>query len=200
MAYNPKKVYFSNVNAIIAPTVDDDESLGYEAGSLWVDTVATEAYRCVDATGGAAVWRLDTLDGSRGSMYIDSTAETVIVTTDVPVKINATSYTAENLVEFTESVDGRLRYDGLFTRVFDVSMAISMTGGSNDVYSIYVAKNGSIIASTRQQRKLGTGSDVGAMGVVGSVSLDTNDYVEIFIENNTATDNVTAENMYVNVS
>lgn len=39
-----------------APTVDDDETLGFFAGSLWTDEVGEAVYLCTDAANGAAVW------------------------------------------------------------------------------------------------------------------------------------------------
>lgn len=38
------------------PTVDDDTTLGYEVGSIWLNTTNDKAFICLDATDGAAVW------------------------------------------------------------------------------------------------------------------------------------------------
>lgn len=46
----------SEYAATTAPTVNDDADDGYTIGSQWVDTTNDEAYICVDATAGAAVW------------------------------------------------------------------------------------------------------------------------------------------------
>lgn len=46
----------SNHAAVAAPGANDDENDGYQAGSLWIDTVADDAYICVDPAAGAAVW------------------------------------------------------------------------------------------------------------------------------------------------
>ena len=43
-----------------APHVNDDESIGYQVGSQWIDTVRKAHYVCVDATAGAAVWKVST--------------------------------------------------------------------------------------------------------------------------------------------
>lgn len=51
----------SNLTAIIPPAVGNDTTEGYDVGSLWLDTVANEYYRCSDATFGAAVWPKTTL-------------------------------------------------------------------------------------------------------------------------------------------
>ena len=48
----------SNLVATAAPTVNDDTDLGYRPGSRWFDLTNDKAYDCLDATDGAAVWRL----------------------------------------------------------------------------------------------------------------------------------------------
>lgn len=48
----------NNFAATAAPTTGDDDADGYSAGSLWVDVTNDNAYICLDASTGAAVWRL----------------------------------------------------------------------------------------------------------------------------------------------
>ncbi|MGM0858662.1 MAG: hypothetical protein ACQEW0_16515 [Pseudomonadota bacterium] len=52
-----------NTNATRAPTANDDSPAGYSPRSTWFDASQTppEAYRCIDATEGAAVWVKTTL-------------------------------------------------------------------------------------------------------------------------------------------
>jgi hypothetical protein len=52
LADNVKKC---NYEAVAIPTVDDDSDEGYSKGSFWI--YDEEAYICVDATVGAAVWK-----------------------------------------------------------------------------------------------------------------------------------------------
>jgi len=47
----------NNYTAIIAPTVNNDNTQGYSAGSEWVDTVAKLAYTCTSAATGTAEWQ-----------------------------------------------------------------------------------------------------------------------------------------------
>ena len=62
----------ANYTATAPPAVTDDEGAGYSVGSTWFDTVGKEAYRCVDATGGAAVWIESTFDGAEVQAMIDA--------------------------------------------------------------------------------------------------------------------------------
>ena len=47
----------SNLSAAVAPTVNEDSGDGYDVGSFWLDTTADDAYICLDASVGAAVWK-----------------------------------------------------------------------------------------------------------------------------------------------
>lgn len=51
----------NNISATTAPGVGDDSADGYSIGSHWYDVTADEAYVCLDATAGAAVWVNSTL-------------------------------------------------------------------------------------------------------------------------------------------
>ena len=44
-------------SAVAPPSVNDDASKGYSAGSMWIDTVARLIYLCSDATPGMAEWK-----------------------------------------------------------------------------------------------------------------------------------------------
>lgn len=64
-----------------APNADDDETLGYSAGSLWIDVIGKEAYRCVDSSEGAAEWIETTFEvteiGGGPNLITDSTQTTL---------------------------------------------------------------------------------------------------------------------------
>jgi hypothetical protein len=65
------------------PTADDDETLGYSKNSLWYDTDLENLYLCVDATTGAAVWKI--------IKY-------------VPSSFDSNTYTASGAVPFSEQI------------------------------------------------------------------------------------------------
>ena len=54
----------NNLAGTGVPGAGDDETHGYSVGSIWVDVGSSpkEAYRCVDAEAGAAVWLNTTLE------------------------------------------------------------------------------------------------------------------------------------------
>jgi len=56
----------NNLVAAVAPAVGNDNTQGYAVGSKWLDVTADEAYECLDATTGAAVWKGTTAAGGAG--------------------------------------------------------------------------------------------------------------------------------------
>lgn len=47
-------------SAAVAPTVNDDSDDGFAAGATWIDTVGEDAYVCISAAVGAALWKQTT--------------------------------------------------------------------------------------------------------------------------------------------
>jgi len=62
----------NNFTATVAPTVNDDSSQGYMAGSRWINIALGNTYECVDASVGAAVWNSTGGIGSGNATAIDS--------------------------------------------------------------------------------------------------------------------------------
>lgn len=58
----------NNLTATVAPDADDDVDEDYAVGSVWIDTTADNAYICLDASDGAAVWDLTNSTGSADFM------------------------------------------------------------------------------------------------------------------------------------
>jgi hypothetical protein len=56
-AYVDARAKLSKYDATAAPGTGDDANDGYTPGSQWVDITNKDAYICVDATVGAAVWK-----------------------------------------------------------------------------------------------------------------------------------------------
>jgi hypothetical protein len=139
---------------------------------------------------------LESMDLPYGAYYISSSAATTPAGAGTFLKaLGTTTAIAEN--NFTHSTN-RLTYNGT-PDCFAVAMAsVSMTcAGVSKIVSLGFAENGAILTPTRIDRKIGTGSDIGAAGVVGTATLSTNDYLELWVANQTDTGTVTYDYAYV---
>ena len=133
---------------------------------------------------------------SHGGMYVSTAVETVISVQSTPTKALGTTTVSAYLEDFEMSANNRLTYLGRQTSHFHVAVALSMTSAANiQVTSMTIGKNGTSLPETEIQRKIGTGTDVGAVAVVGLVELAKDDYLEMFVANETSTGNLTVEFM-----
>ena len=136
---------------------------------------------------------LESMDLSFASMYFSSSAETTIAVAGTYVLAAGTT-TSIKLSNFTMPQDNRLTYTGAADVYAEISASISMTCASNSkIVGMKIAKNGTVIDSTEIHRKISTGADIGAAYVQGDVQLATNDYIELFISNETDTANATID-------
>jgi hypothetical protein len=139
-------------------------------------------------------------NSARGMAYMqgNSTA-TVIVTQDAPVLVGGTwlSGAAES---FSVSAAGRLTYTGINAQVFNIDAAISAVAasGSPDC-SLSISKNGVAIAATKIGNRMENTHDHN-LSTLWNLSLSTNDYIELFIENNSNTVDFTVTRAVLRVS
>ena len=121
---------------------------------------------------------------------------TTISAINTPVKVLGTTTSASVTQKFTNT-DNKAEYIGSFTRFFKVTATLSVTSGNNNQVGVYIAKNGTII---NESEVYGTTSGTGrAENIVVQtlIQLSTNDYIEIFVENATATNGVTVTDLNV---
>ena len=120
----------------------------------------------------------------------NSTA-TVIASTATPVLIAGTWAFGVN-TGFTQTSGGRFTYNGTTTAVMTIHASITLdpvSAASQDL-SVYVAKNGAVIAATRISAFISAGLTQN-LSLSTNQSFATNDYVELFVRNATSTDNIT---------
>ena len=132
------------------------------------------------------------LESAHGSVTLEgNSTETVISVAGTFVACGGTFTAGGTPSSMTETTGGRLTYTGAPDRYFHVTCALSMTAAaSNKLIGLGLAKNGTLIG-TGINRQVGTGTDQGAAAVVASVTLSTNDYIELYVTNKTDTANVT---------
>jgi hypothetical protein len=116
---------------------------------------------------------------------------TTIATQGTPVKVAGT-WVVQTESNFTGNTTGRLTYNGSTTEVVSatVSITFSHAAGGTDDLAVYIAKNGSVITASKLTRAV-TGSARGNVGTFFNVSMDTSDYLEVFVANDSDTNNIT---------
>lgn len=132
-----------------------------------------------------------------GNMYmLNNTTATVISSSGTAVKVLGT--TTENTInqKFSHS-DNRLTYTGGLIRDFQVSATATLTSGNNNVIGLYVAKNGVVITSSEMYATTSSGGRAESIACQTILEMQENDYIEIWVENDSSTTNITVE--YLNV-
>jgi hypothetical protein len=114
-----------------------------------------------------------------------NTTDTVIAVAGTPVLVAGT-WTAQEQENFTASTAGRLTYTGAITRTFMIDAVVSAdtASGNNKVTALYIAKNGAVIAGSKVAVDLSNNVEK-AITSFWTVELSTNQYVELFIANDT---------------
>lgn len=130
--------------------------------------------------------------------YMNNNAvPTVILATNTPVKVaGITTLNTAVTQKFTHT-DNRVTYVGAITEFFQVSVAASLVSSSNNIVGMYVAVNGVVLASSEMYATTNAGGRAESISTITVVELKQGDYVEIWVENNTGINNITAE--YLNV-
>ena len=131
-----------------------------------------------------------------GSFYRNAASATTVSVAGTYYKAAGTT-TAGSLYLMDMPADNRLRYTGTPTMHFHVAVSTSFTtAGSNETIGLKVAKNGTVIDSSVCRRRVTSGSDIGSTAVHIDASLATNDYLELFVTNETNTSTVTIDEVY----
>ena len=138
-------------------------------------------------------------DGSYGTCYVSSAVETVISAGGTAVKALGTT-TAGELRGFSHA-NNKLTYLSTQTKVFQVDIdAIVICAGDGKTLSITFAKDGAENVPARTELALATGAVPTSISCTGIVELDEGEYVEVFVGNETDTDNLTVNLMQLVVT
>lgn len=124
---------------------------------------------------------------------------TTISATNTPVKGAGTTVNSAFTQKFNHS-NNRLTYTGSLTQTFKVSANMSIASTANNVIGLYIAKNGTPINESETYVTANSGGRFENGYIHTVLSLSTNDYIEIWVENNTAINNITLESLSVIVN
>jgi hypothetical protein len=138
-------------------------------------------------------------DVAAGNLYMISAVTTVISAVNTPVKIAGTT-TATNLFRVTSPANNRLTYTGTKQKRFQVICSLTATQVStNKYFSFYIAKNGVILPESRQEVKIINSTDQGPVTLSCTVPLSPNDYVEVWVENETSSTDLTVQTLNLSI-
>ena len=124
---------------------------------------------------------------------------TAITTQDTPVKVAGTFIT-DVAASFTTDATGRLTYTGSTTTVVQFVASVTLVPvGTNQLLTIQLAKNGVPITNAKMTRTVSAGAS-GNVSIVFNISMATSDYVELFVGNNSSTNDITVTDCLLGVS
>lgn len=97
--------------------------------------------------------------------------------------------TSNNLFRFVADGNNRIVYKGTRKRYFNVTAAVSFQSSANNtVYVFYLARGSSsggsptILEETKVYRQSGGTGDIGALAITGTVELESDEYIEVWVE------------------
>ena len=128
-----------------------------------------------------------------GAYYmIGNATATTISTISTPVKIAGTTTLNTVSQKFTHA-NNKITYDGALTRIFKISVTTSFTGGNNKDISVFIAKNGTVDPTSEMLSTTDGSGRAESITTQTIIEMSETDYIEVWIENNSDTSNVTVE-------
>jgi hypothetical protein len=121
--------------------------------------------------------------------------DTVISATATPVKVLGTTTETAISQKFDNTTSNRALYEGAIPRNFEVQIVFSLSSGNNNKIGFYVAKNGTELSESETYVTTDSGGRLENGYVQVLVSLEDGDYIEAFVENDTATNDVLVDSM-----
>jgi hypothetical protein len=119
-----------------------------------------------------------------GNLYITTPVATTFAALNTPKKLSGTT-TSASLYRVTAAAN-RLTYTGTKQKNFQVICSLTGTQtSSNIIYSVYIAVNGVVLPESQQTMKFRNNADKVSLTVSCITPLNPNDYIEVWIENET---------------
>lgn len=99
--------------------------------------------------------------------------------------------------KFNTATTNRALYTGALTGYYRVTAVLTLSSSNNNVISARIAKNGTTTSQSETSVTTDAAGRVENVYVQDIVLLNINDYIEIFVANKTANNNITVQNMSV---
>ncbi len=126
--------------------------------------------------------------------------ETVISTINTPVMVMA-SWSDVRSSQFTNLASGRSTYNGEKNATVPITFSFSLLGasGGDKQATAFIAINGVVISDSKVQLTMNS-SKAGAGMCIWQKSLAGNDYIEVFVENNSDTTNIVVSDAVLRIN
>lgn len=151
-----------------------------------LDTIAVDDIRWEFAgNSGIPNTRRDALISTSSNLL-----ETVITATLTPVKVNAV-WVCEGESFFDCDTAGRMTYIGenQFRAPIDFSTTVKMAAGSSKQVTVFIAVNGTVVSQTGKEATV-SAANPSSIATAWQHTFSTGDYVEVWVENDTDTNNI----------
>ena len=195
--------FFGSAGTTFLSGLADSGNLGTEALGVIFNCRFLESDTILDTVSEAdSFWSFltnDKVPDSITSLLAVNTNTTVTISaTDTPVVIGAT-WTLDHESRFSGSAAGRFTYLGKGAHVsLTVTISAYMAAAGDKDCTFYIYKNGVAETNSSIQRTLTV--DPGNLAMVWELDLDTDDYIEILIENNDNDTNITVSKAIVAIN
>lgn len=136
---------------------------------------------------------------SFANYYMTNNATATTLTVSTPTKALGTT-TANPINERFSHTSNRATYTGAVTRVFEVEAWAALSSTSNKILRLYIAKNGTEITTSYAEGVSNAGGKAEGLVTASVVELATDDYVEVFVSNESNGSSITDINLNVIVS
>lgn len=126
----------------------------------------------------------------------DNATATTITTVNTWTKVLGTTTAFADNESFTHS-NNRLTYTGTATKIFHMGASVNIlsSDGADIKWSIGISKNGTHLTGSRSVLNTASNTSYYSAAIQKFTTLATNDYVEIFVQNNTGTQNLTISDL-----
>jgi hypothetical protein len=131
---------------------------------------------------------------------LNAQATTTITATSTPVAVNG-NFSPAGVQLYETNANGRITYKGKrdrFVRI-DATLSFQQNGGNGRILTAAIAVNNTVLAASTVQREVDNG-EAGAVALTWGVDLSTDDFIEIFVGNNSTTDNIQVNQLILRTS
>lgn len=133
-------------------------------------------------------------DDASGNFYYDGSLTSGFsqsITNNTAVEIQGSgSFSTTNLFRFSGGGGGnQLTYEGSKSRDFQInaSLSVNVNGAAGNYYAFVIAKNGTVVTQSNAVVYIASDSQIQNVSLNTVVSMDTSDYIELYVQRLTGT-------------